>query len=180
MRRTIRKIFWAWEFDKEEKWLNAMSAKGLQPCDVGCCKYVFEEGLPNEYVYRLELLDNPPKHDKSIQYTQFIEDTGAEQIGTLFRWVYFRKKADGNGFDLFSDLDSRIIHLNRVLLLMGILSGANLLNGAVQLHTWISQGLLLNFATSIFCFAIGILLGYGFLRTFSKRDKLKKEKILHE
>ena len=28
MRTTIRKWFWAWEYDKEEKWLEEMAAKG--------------------------------------------------------------------------------------------------------------------------------------------------------
>ncbi len=26
MRKTIRKWFWAWDTDKEEKWLNEMAA----------------------------------------------------------------------------------------------------------------------------------------------------------
>jgi hypothetical protein len=97
MARTIRKVFFAWSFDKEEKWLNEMSAKGLQLCDVGYCRYTFEEGTPGEYVYRLEMLDNMPGHAESKHYIDFIEDTGAEQIGTLGRWVYFRKKAEGGG-----------------------------------------------------------------------------------
>ena len=180
MKRIFRKLFWAWEFDKEEEWLNAMSAKGLQLCDVGFCRYVFEEGLPREYVYRLELLDNVPNHAESIQYIQFIEDTGAEQIGTLFRWVYFRKKTDGDEFNLFSNIDSRIKHLDRVFVLTGILSGVNLLNGGTRLHAWISQEMSFNFTVSILCFTVGILIGYGFLRVFFKRRKLKKEKILHE
>ena len=28
MRQVIRKWFWAWEFDKEEAWLNDMAAQG--------------------------------------------------------------------------------------------------------------------------------------------------------
>jgi hypothetical protein len=173
-------MFFAWEFDMEEKWLNTMSAKGLQLCDVGYCRYVFEEGLPGEYVYRLELLDNIPKHAESIKYIQFIEDTGAEQIGTLYRWVYFRKKTGGNEFELFSNIDSRIKHLDRVLVLMGILSGVNLFNGVTQLLTWISQGISFNIAVSIFCLSVGVLIGHGFLRVFFKRCKLKQRGILHE
>ena len=29
MRKTIRKWFWTWDFEKEEKWLNEMAAQGL-------------------------------------------------------------------------------------------------------------------------------------------------------
>ncbi len=180
MRKTIRKRFWVWDFDKEEKWLNDMSAKGLQLCDVGFSKYVFEEGLPGEYVYRLELLDNSPNHTESVQYIRFIEDTGAEQIGSLMRWVYFRKRAGGNGFNLFSDIDSRIAHLNRILLLVGILSGLNLFNGVNQISYWFSSGRLFSLITGILCLAIGVLIGYGFIHIFLKKRKLKKEKILRE
>lgn len=180
MKRTIRKVFWAWEFEKEEKWLNEMSEKGLQLCDVGFFRYVFEEGLPSEYIYRLELLDNIPKHPESIQYIQFLEDTGIEQIGSQIRWVYLRKKADGNGFNLFSDINSRIKHLDRQLFLNGILSAVMLINGVTQLLIWFSQEMLFNFTVSIILFAVGILIGYGFLRIFFKKRKLKQEKILHE
>ena len=41
MRQTIHKLFWAWEFDKEEKWLNEMAARGLCLVSIGFCKYEF-------------------------------------------------------------------------------------------------------------------------------------------
>ena len=62
-----------------------MSVKGLQLCRVGYCKYDFEIGTPNEYVYRLELLENVLTHAKSVEYIQFVEDTGAEHIGSMMR-----------------------------------------------------------------------------------------------
>ena len=49
MRQVIRKWFWAWEFDKEEQWLNDMAAKGkaiiisthiLEEVDAVCTKVV--------------------------------------------------------------------------------------------------------------------------------------------
>ncbi len=41
MKHIIHKWFWAWDFDKEEKWLNEMSAKGLNLTGVSFCRYVF-------------------------------------------------------------------------------------------------------------------------------------------
>ena len=57
-RKMVRKWFWAWEFDKEEQWLNDMAAQGLALVDVGFCRYEFEECPPGEYQIRLELLEN--------------------------------------------------------------------------------------------------------------------------
>ena len=180
MRRTIHKLFWVWEFDKEENWLNSMSAKGLQLCSVGFCKYTFDEGIPGEYVYRMEMLNHWPSHAESVQYIRFLEDTGVEHVDSLLRWVYFRKKADETGFDLYSDIDSRIRHINRILFMAGCLSGVNLFNGMNQAFMWSFQDSSASLTIMCLCLAVGLLLGYGFLRLFFKRRWLKREKILHE
>ena len=180
MRKTIYKWFWAWNFDKEEKWLNEMSAKGQQLCEVGYCRYVFEEGALDEYAYRLEFLEKAPRHEESVRYLQFMEDTGVEYIGSIFRWVYLRRRSDGHGFDLYSDIGSRIRHLNRILLLMGILSGVNLLNGTNQMIAWASLGYTYNLITGILVLSVGLLIGLGFLRLALKKRKLQKEQILRE
>ena len=57
MRKIIHKVFFAWDFDKEEKWLNELAAKGLSLIGVGLFRYEFEETLPGEYSYKLELLE---------------------------------------------------------------------------------------------------------------------------
>ena len=178
MKRTIHKWFWVWDFDKEERWLNEMSAKGLQLCGVGYFRYTFEEGTPGEYIYRLEMLDDWPTSAAGMQYIHFLEDTGAEHIGSLLRWVYFRKKAGDIGFDLFSDIDSRIRHLNRILFLTGILAALNLFNGFNSLLNSFSHGITV--VAALICTSIGLILSCGSLRIYLKRRHLKKEKVLHE
>ena len=157
MRYKFHKVFSVWNFDKEEKWLNEMAAKGLSLVSVGFCTYTFEEGAPGAYNVRLELLNDMPSHPKSRQYIEFVEDTGAEYIGSVFRWVYFRKKAGENGFDLFSDIDSRITHLKRILFSIGF-----------QLFTVIVASV------------VTLWIFYGFVHIFLKYDNLKKERVLHE
>jgi len=112
MKHIIRKAFW--NYEKEEKWLNSLSAKGLAMTDYSWCRYVFEETLPGEYIYRIELLEKPAPHPESRQYIAFIEDTGAEFVASYMRWAYFRKKAEDGPFELFTDIDSRLIHSRRV------------------------------------------------------------------
>ena len=108
MRRIIHKWFWVWNFDKEEQWLNEMAAKGLCLVSTGFCKYEFEDCLPGEYQIRMQLLDKLPHHPESQKYIEFLEDTGAEQVGSFTRWVFFRKKASLGDFNLFSDNASRV------------------------------------------------------------------------
>ena len=180
MIKVIYKVFWIWNFDKEEQWLNEMSAKGFQLRDVGFCRYTFEQGIPGEYIYRLELLDTFPRRYESRRYIDFVEGTGAEHIASLGKWVYFRKKAGAGGFDLFSDIDSRIKHLRRMLWLTGILSVLNLLNGLNSLHIGITHNVRGNLIVGIFALTVDALFLYGLFALLKKVRKLRKEKILHE
>lgn len=185
MRTTVTKLFWAWDFDKEEKWLNAMAAKGLALVSVAFGRYVFEPCTPGEYTVRLELLDNVPSHAESRSYIQFVEDTGATCVGTLFRWVYFRKKTTTDSFDLYSDSTCRMQHLNRILTLLGavlLLQGSSILcNFSVWLNAgmhspfrWVYYGFL------AFIVVFNICLIWGMLRIVRKKQALKKEQTLYE
>lgn len=180
MKKVIHKLFFAWDFEKQEKWLNEMSAKGLNLDGVGFCKYIFEEGMPGEYIYRLELLEKGPTHAESEQYIRFLEDTGVEYVGSITRWVYFRKKAADGEFDLFSDIDSRIKHLNRLTSSFGVLAIAEFLISLSNLIVFFSNGYRPNMYIGLLTIAAGLLLTFGFCRIAMRTRKLKKERILRE
>ena len=179
MRKIIHKWFWLWDFDKEEKWLNEMAAKGFVLVSVGYARYDFEDCAPGEYNIRLEMLKNTINHPESQNYIRFLEETGVEHVGSIFRWIYFRKKADTAPFDLFSDIDSRINHLNRVLFIPAILGLANLFNAINMTHLYFNR----NYPTpvpAILIWVVTILMAYGFICLFAKKQRLKKERILRE
>lgn len=185
MRYTVHKLFWAWEFDKEENWLNEMSAKGLQLVGVGIFRYIFEEGTPGEYCFRIELLEKHPEHALARRYIGFLEETGVEYIGNVLRWGYFRKKASKGPFDLFSDLDSRIKHLGKILALMTPALIFEFIIGAY--NVWLYAGLSIanrrfygNLISGSLCLILGLMIGYGVLKIQKKRRALIKERALHE
>ena len=176
MKKTIYKLYWAWQFDKEEKWLNECSAKGLHLCDVGILRYTFEVGNPGAYSHKLELLENWPSHPESVAYIQFLEDTGVEMVGSLLRWVYFRKKSDLKAFDLYSDLDSRIEHLNRITMLF---LPFIFLEFSVGLSNLLASGSTNKFV-GMLCVLLGCLICYGTYNIHLKKHKLIKERMIHE
>lgn len=181
MRKTVYKWFWAWNFDKEEQWLNEMAAKGLTLIAIGFCKYTFEESTPSEYEVRLELLENLPTHAESERYIQFVEETDAEYLGAIFRWVYFRKKKSTGAFDLYSDCSSRMKHLNRILSLIAVCSILNISNGINNLFLYFGMNATLaNLWIGILCAAFGLLTGYGGIQIYSKRRELQKQSQLFE
>ena len=125
MNKVVHKAFLLWDWEKEAAWLNEMSRQGWQLRRVGWCRYEFEPGEPGRWQYQLEMLQ---KNDPD--YLAFLEDTGIQVVGRLFRWVYLRRENDGTPLELFGEPDSIRRHMDRVLTLCCLLGGINLFLGA--------------------------------------------------
>ena len=179
MRQTIHKIFLVWDFDKEEKWLNEMAAKGLSLVSVGFCKYEFEDSMPGEYKVCLQLLDNFPRHPESKKYIEFLETTGAEHVGSFTRWVYFRKKATEGDFELFSDNDSRLKYLSSVISFVSLITVGNWIAGINNVFIATSFPSPINYV-GILNLLIGLIGTWGVIRLIRKRKKMKQDGQLFE
>lgn len=179
MRRIIKKLFFVWDFDKEEKWLNEMAAKGLCLVSVGFCKYEFEDCIPGEYRICLQLLEKSPRNPEMQKYIEFMEETGAEHVGSFTRWVYFRKKASEGNFILFSDNASRVKYLSSILSFIALIVGLNLYIGLYNifvvffLQSPFNYIGLLNLAVALFGLP-------GTIKLWKKRNRMKKESQLFE
>ena len=165
-RKTIRKWFWVWDFEKEEDWLNEMAMNGWLLESVGFATYHFVRCEPGEYSVRLEM----HKYDES--YVSFMEETGAEYIGRMVMWIYFRKKTEDGPFDLFSDIDSKIDHLNKIGNVLSIIGGANLLIGIMNTFNPSHVGWINLLCATLLMYALG--------RIHGKKEALEKERLLHE
>ncbi len=179
MRKTVHKVIWGWDFDKEEAWLNDMAAKGLSLISVGLFRYDFEETDPGEYQIALELLEHTPNHPETEQYFRFLEETGVEQIGTVFRWAYYRRKTADGPFEVFSDKESRMKHLIRILWLVAIAAGGNFYAGVYNLwlfHLWHNPISLLGIISLVLC----ALCCWGIWKLWKKIKQLKDESQIYE
>ena len=166
--KTLHKWFWVWEFEKEERWLNEMAQEGWALTCGGFCTYTFEKCEPGEYIIRVETLDN------SSDFENFMEELGAESVGRCFRWGYFRRKSELGEFDMFSDIDSRIAHLDKIGKTLFLLCMANIVIGLANCTGATSSRLgWLN----LLC---ATLLAYGLGRIRGKQDTLEEERALHE
>ena len=164
--KTIRKWFWVWSFDKEEEWLNEMALNGWVLKSIGFCTYHFERCEPGEYSVRLEM------HPYDEPYLEFMKETGAEYVGRMMMWIYFRKKIADGPFDLFSDIDSKISHLNKISQLLTLFGGLNLFMGIINSANETRVGWI-----NLLC---ATLLMYGLGRIHGKKEALEKERQLHE
>ena len=165
-RKTIYKWFFVWDFDKEEQWINEMALAGWVLDSVGWCRYTFRACEPGEYTVRLEM------HAHEPQYIEFMEQTGAEYIGRVLQWCFFRKKSADGPFDIFSDIDSRVAHLNKVGTLLTALSIMNLLIGVMNAFSGNRIGIVNLLLAS--------LLTYGLGRIHEKRQTLQRDRQIME
>lgn len=179
MRKVIHKVWWAWDFDKEEAWLNEMAAKGLALVSVGFCRYEFEDSLPGEYSVRLQLLKDNARHPESEKYLSFLEETGAEHIGSWIRWVYLRKKTDEGSFELFSDLESKCQQLSMIISFILVISIANILIGTNNIVLLFLNRLPIS-ALGFANLALGILGCIGCRRLSRKRRRLREDAQVFE
>ena len=180
MRTTIRKWFWAWEFEEEEKWLADMAAQGKALVSARYATYEFEDGAPGEYAVRLEMLEHAPDSAEGRQYIEFVESTGAEYVGKVMKWVYFRKKTADGPFELHGDNATRLKHLKRIIALLRPLAVVNVGLAGYNLCVGIGLTSPMNVVCSMLSVAVAVLMGVGMVKLNDKKLRLEKESQLFE
>lgn len=164
--RKVSKLFLVWDFDAEDRWLNTMAQEGWVLDRVSLGAYYFCRCEPGEYTVRLEM------KEMDSAYIRFMEETGAEYIGRVFNWIYFRKKTEMGPFDIFSDMDSKIAHLNKIGRMLAIVGGANLIIGLVNAFIYPQ--------VSAICLLGATLLMYALGRIHGKKEALELQRLLIE
>ena len=148
-KKTVFKLFFVWDFEKEERWLNEMAQEGWVLDNTGFSFYTFVRCEPGEYIIRLEM--NP-----SSDYRAFVKELGAEYIGGCVNWVYFRRKAELGNFELLSDIDSRLTHLSRINRMLSLICLANLILGITNSLNQARYGWLNLLCAAMLSYALGV------------------------
>lgn len=86
--KTVFKAIFAWEDEKEEKWLEQMAADGWKLISVAPYVYKFQRSEPERVIFRL---DYKFTNDKDYQeYLTLFKDAGWELFATFANWQYFK------------------------------------------------------------------------------------------
>lgn len=173
MKKKVYKIIFSWDYEKEIKWLNEMSAQGWHLVNPGLISFEFEKDEPNKYQYEIEYLDNN-KED----YFEFLQETGIEIIKVVNNWAYYKKLNDGKPFEIFNDAESKINHLNRIknlFIFFFILEGMFLI---LRINDVINGGLTeVSIITVILLGIITLLFGNGIYKMNKTINKIKKTNL---
>lgn len=98
--------------DKETLWLNEMAREGYEFERFFMGGYYFKKGEPGRYRYQIDFGRGfcSVKQD----YRMFMEEQGVEIVGCWGPWVFLRKEAAEQDFQLYSDQESRIEHYSKI------------------------------------------------------------------
>jgi hypothetical protein len=86
--KRVVKVIFAWEDEKEEKWLEEMATQGWRLQSVLPYVYYFHRGEPSNSVYRLDYKNT---FDKDYtEYTNIYKESGWELVAIMGNWHYYR------------------------------------------------------------------------------------------
>ena len=166
------RLFWAWQDEAEENWLEKMSQKGYHFSSVSPPGfYTFSATEPKNYIYRLDY-QTFHKKDKR-EYLQLFHDAGWEHIGDFSAWLYFRKEAkQGETTEIFTDVESKIAKYKRVLTYLGffyflmiVIFGGRILTDVP--YSWWD-------AIQVFILLVLLIFTYAIIRLAMRIRQLKK------
>lgn len=109
----MKKFRLYWDTEKETEWLNQMAKDGWNITGFTLGLYNFEKCEPGEYQYQIDTSDK--LFNVSDKYKEFMESIGVEIVCCWGPWVVLRRKASEGEFQLYSDDESKLEHLKKIL-----------------------------------------------------------------
>ena len=167
--------------EKMERQFNRLSAEGWQLEGTGWFSLRYRRGKPNEYCYRVQYLYES-RDGQRDDYVRGLAELGVEPVMDIGSFLILRRRNDGTPFELFSDLDSRIMSEKRYLRTRGLLAAFWLVLAAGPLRraaVW--YGCIL---TDALLGLLWLIMGVGFLRQLYRSAKrlrrLRQARLIEE
>lgn len=169
------------DYEKEESWVNDMAKQGWFLENFKFFRFAFVKGEPGTYIYRNELLRGLSKDDED-NYLEFLKESDIELVSKFGGWAYFRKKASGGPFEIYTDNASKISYYNRILNLFSLLFLFNLIMGIINLFVSNSapyQGRF-NLITGLFGLAAALLISIPIVKVYRRKKELQQNQNLFD
>jgi hypothetical protein len=173
--KTVMKIFFPWQDEKEEKWLDRMAQEGWFLDKVSPYLYTFRKGTPKKCAYRLDY-KNTLSNDYE-DYLQLFRDAGWTLVGMFANWHYFSVSSEDETMpELFNSNRSKVEKYRRILFVLLPL-GLLIVSPVFRLFDFNSYlpfdyGVLL--IKGLYALAV-ILYGFSIIRVLIKIRQLKSE-----
>lgn len=169
MTRSVWKLFFVWQAEKEERWLEQMAREGWHLVRGGV-RFTFRQGPPAEVRYRLDYRRG--LRGQLEEFKTLCRDADWEYVDRFLDWHYFRT-ASAAAPELYTDVESMIDRDRRILALLVIVLMATIVQMAIDVGPRRGNLSTLYESARVVQFAIAVLLGYAVLRIFRHMKALK-------
>jgi hypothetical protein len=167
--RSVWKLFFVWQAEKEERWLEQMARHGWHLVRGGI-RFTFRQGPPAEVRYRLDYRRG--LHGGLEEFKTLCRDAGWEYVDRFLDWHYFRATSAAAP-ELYTDTESLIDRDRRILGLLLLV----LMVMVLQISTGVGprRGSLSTLYESLrfVQFVMAAVLGYAVFRVFRHMKALK-------
>lgn len=108
-RKKSNRIYFAWDYENEENYINENSKNGWQLIKGGSFNSLYEKDNSQQYVYKIDYNGvTINKNLESRRYIEMFEEMGWEYINSTFNgWNYFRKpyneSLDKEEYEIYTD-----------------------------------------------------------------------------
>lgn len=109
----MKKFRLYFDTDKEVEWLNGLAEQGYALSGYFLGVYTFDTCEPGKYQYQIDNTDGWFRVENS--YREFMNEMGIDIVALWGPWVYLRKHTEDGPFELYSDVESRIAHYEKIL-----------------------------------------------------------------
>jgi hypothetical protein len=127
MGKLVRKfkIWYVWQDEEHQQWLQEMAAQGLHLRSTNvCCVHTFERGAPADVAYRWDVRYFGPK----AEYKQLFQDAGWELVTSTVGWHCWRKaRTAGASTEIFTQRADNAAKYLRVIRLFALVVAAEAL-----------------------------------------------------
>ncbi len=123
--KTFWRLFFAWQDEKEERWLSEMARNGWHMKHYMLIGYEMERGEPAEVAYRLDY--RIAMGESLREYLGLFRDAGWEHVQDFANWHYFRAPVkDGVVPEIFTDVSSKVGKYRRLITILLVVMLPNL------------------------------------------------------
>lgn len=174
--KQVFKVIWAWEDEKEERWLEKSAAEGWHLVDVAPFVYRFRRGQPARVIYRM---DYKRSIDKDYaEYRDIFTTCGWELVAEMANWHYYRiSPENAETPEIYSSDRSRAQKYRRLLTTLAPLMVIfiSIFNPAFSggLRNARDQGLWIYDVAMILRFVILVIWIYAIVRIVMKLRRLE-------
>lgn len=172
----MKKFRLYYDKDKEEEWLMEMSNQGWAFKSFFLGVYTFKPSESGEYIYQIDLLDDWSGDNKD--FSEFMEDSGVEVVSQWYRWVYLRKKAADGPFEMYTDVESKIMQYKKMEKFFTVVLIIEFIVLIIEFMAAIHTGKIAFMIITIVIGLIIFIILHNLLKCKEKIRKLEKEHTL--